>query len=155
MASNDDDENWFEREQLHFAASDGDHRRVKELLTEGYPINAFDVISWMPLHYAAQENHLAVVRYLISMGADVNAHDEKRIGNTVLHDVARSCSLELASILIDAGADPTIPGWMMLTALDESAKRHDLEGARVNRLLLEAAERCNPDWHRLREFSGT
>jgi hypothetical protein len=33
---------WYETEQLHFAAQDGDLERVKELIEEGYDINAFD-----------------------------------------------------------------------------------------------------------------
>jgi ankyrin repeat protein len=154
----DDDEDWFgqklEREALHFAAGDGDLDRVKELLAEGYPINAFDDLSWTPLHHAARKEHLAVVRYLIAAGADVNAHEEERIGDTVLKHVAERCSLELARILLAAGADPTIPGWMQLTALDKSVNRKRLEGQHVHRLLLDAARRHNPRWPRLEEFSG-
>jgi len=149
----EDEESWFKREALHFAAGDGDLCRVKELLEEGYPINAFDDLSWTPLHHAAQKEHLAVVRYLIAAGADVNAHEEERIGDTVLKHVAQTCSLELAKILLDAGADPTIPGWMQLTALDKSVNREAFEGPDVHRLLLEAARLRNPRWPRLDEFS--
>jgi hypothetical protein len=65
----------------------------------------------------------------------VNAHDESVIGNTVLGDVASNCSFEVAQILVAAGADPTIPGWMQLTALDKSQERKEPEGVRVHRLL--------------------
>ena len=149
----DDEESWFEREALHFAAGDGDLCRVRELVAAGYPINAFDELSWTPLHHAARKEHLAVVRYLIAAGADVNAHEEERIGDTVLREVAESCSLELAKILLDAGADPTIPGWMQLTALDKSVNRKRLEGRDVHQLLLETARLRNPHWPRLEEFS--
>ena len=155
--ADDDEDTWaeqFKREALHFAASKGDLPRVKELLAEGYPINAFDDLSWTPLHHAAGGEHLAVVRHLIAAGSDVNAHEESRIGNTVLRHVAPSCSPELAKILLDAGADPTIPGWMHLTALDKCAERKRPEGLEVQRLLLEAARRRNPHWPRLGEFSG-
>jgi ankyrin repeat protein len=158
MATDDDDEcrfaRQFERDALCFAAGDGDLRRVKELLAEGYPVNAFDDLSWTPLHHAARKEHLDVVRHLIAAGADVNAHQEERIGDTVLKHVAQTCSLELARILLDAGADPTIPGWMQLTALDKSAERKRAEGLEVHRLLVEAARRRNPRWRRLEEFSG-
>ena len=154
----DDDEPWLtrqlKREALHFAAGEGDLCRVKELLAEGYPINGFDDLSWTPLHHAAQKEHLAVVRYLIAAGADVNAHEEERIGDTVLKHVAQTCTLDLARILLDAGADPTIPGWMQLTALDKSVNRKRFEGPDVHRLLLEAAKRRNLLWPRLKEFSG-
>lgn len=126
---------------------------MEELLREGYPIDAFDELSWTPLHHAAQKEHLAVVRYLIAAGADVNAHEEERIGDTVLKHVAQTCSLELARTLIDAGADPTIPGWMQLTALDKTSDRARVEGSAVHQLLFDAARRRNPRWPRLDEFS--
>jgi hypothetical protein len=94
------------------------------------------------------------VHYLIAAGADVNAREVERFGNTVLKHVAQTCSLELAGILLDAGADPTIPGWMGLTALDKSLDRKRSEGPLVHRLLLEAARRRNTHWARLDEFSG-
>ena len=154
----DDDEQWFERkferEALHFAAGEGELGRVKELVTGGYPLNAFDDLSWTPLHHAAKEAHLEVVRYLIAAGADVNAHEEECIGNTALKLVAQNCSLELARILLDAGADPTIPGWMGLTALDKCANRKRSEGLEIQGLLLEAAKRCNPHWPRHSEFTS-
>jgi ankyrin repeat protein len=153
----DDEDPWserFKREALHFAAGKGDLARVQELLAEGYPINAFDDLSWTPLHHAARGEHLDVVRHLLAAGADVNANEEKRIGDTVLKNIAQTCSLELAEILLDAGADPTIRGWMHLTALDKSMERKRPEGLEVHRLLLEAAKRRNPHWPRLGEFSG-
>jgi ankyrin repeat protein len=149
----DKNEDWFEKEQLHFAAADGDLEKVKSLLAAGYPINAFDdTLSYTPLHYAAKENQLNVVRYLIEAGADVNANEEEKIGNTVLMHVAANCSFEMAKTLVDAGADPTIPGWMQLTALDKSMERKKPEGQKVHQLLVEAAKRCNPRWPRLPSF---
>jgi hypothetical protein len=71
----------------------------------------------------------------------------------VLKHVAETCSAELAGILLDAGADPTIPGWMWLTALDKSRNRKRPEGREVHRMLIEAARRCHPRWPRLAEFT--
>ena len=154
---NDDDEDglaaWLKREALHRAAGEGDLARVKALLAEGYPIDRFDDLSWTPLHHAARNEHLEVVRHLIAAGADVNAHEEQRIGDTVLKHVAPSCSLDIARILLDAGADPTIPGWMGLTALDKSEDRKSPQGRAVRQLLLDAATRRNPTWPRLAQFS--
>ena len=71
----------------------------------------------------------------------MNAHDEARIGNTPLREVAGRCSYEVAKLLVDAGADPRIPGWMQITALDESARRKEPEGVRVHELLWASAEK--------------
>jgi ankyrin repeat protein len=126
------DDDWYEKElekeRLHHAARSGDLEEIKMLLAEGLPINAFDHMSRTPLHCAAIGGHIPAVRYLIDVGADVNAHGEERIGETPLGQVAANCTFEMAEILVKAGADPTILGWMTLTALDRSAERKRPEG---------------------------
>ena len=79
---------WFEREQLHEAAAQGDLAKVKELAEKGADINAFDEdLSRTPLHYAVIAGHRDVAAYLLSVGADVNAHEEAKIGETPLGTV--------------------------------------------------------------------
>lgn len=131
----------FQREQLQGAAATGDLTRVDELLRRGYPVNRFDDLGKTPLHYAVERGHIAVVERLIAAGANVNAHDQRVIGNTPLSDSAGECSYEMARRLVDAGADPTIPGWMQLTALDRARKRTDADAPRIRQLLQRAAER--------------
>jgi ankyrin repeat protein len=80
---------------------------------------------------------------VLEAGADVNANDEARIGNTPLRAVAEECSLAVAAVLVDAGADPRIPGWMNLTALHQAEGRQDEEGQRVYALLKRVADRLN------------
>ena len=144
MSLDDSFEDVLKREELHFAAADGDLERVKQLLQDGRDANAFDDLGKTPLHYAAERGHLDVMRSLLASGADVNAHDERVIGNTVLRDIASNCCFEVAKLLIDAGADPTIPGGMLLTALDKSQERKQPEGVRVHQLLENAARRFRP-----------
>ena len=144
MSLDDSVEEVLKREELHFAAAGGDLERVKQLLHDGQDANAFDDLGKTPLHYAAERRHLDVMRLLLASGANVNAHDERVIGNTVLRDIASNCSFEVAKLLIDAGADPTIPGWMLLTALDKSQERKKPEGVRVHELLENAARRFRP-----------
>jgi hypothetical protein len=43
--------------------------------------------------------------------------------------------------LIAAGADPTIPGWMGLTALDRADDRDDLDASKIRVLLKGAVKR--------------
>jgi Ankyrin repeats (3 copies) len=126
---------------LHLAAQDGDVMRVRELLAEGRSPNAFDEISKTPFHYAAESGHIDIMQVLLDAGADVNAIDKPRIGNTPLRDVACECSLAVAQFLVDAGADPRIPGWMQLTALHKAEERTDDEGQRVYTLLKNVADR--------------
>jgi ankyrin repeat protein len=141
MSLSDSFEDVLKREELHFAAEDGNLAEVTRLLNEGHQPDVFDELGKTPLHYAAARGHLDVMRVLLASGADVNAHDERVIGDTVLRAVASNCSFDVAKILVDAGANPTIPGWMMLTALDQSKERKKPEGVRVHQLLLQAARR--------------
>lgn len=128
---------WYDKERLHFAAEEGDLQQVKALVESGYDINAFDEsLSYTPLHYAVKSGNIKMVKYLLSIGAEVNAHEEKRIGETPLGSVAANCSYEMAEVLINAGANPTIPGWMQLTALDRARGRQTEEGRRIYSLLL-------------------
>jgi ankyrin repeat protein len=138
----------FEKERLHFAAGRGDLPAVKELIAEGRDINAFDELSWTPLQHAAMHGHTDVVRYLI-----VNAHNEEKSGDTVLKRVAQTCSWEMAGILVDAGADPTIPGWMGLSRSTRASNEKRHEGPQVYELLLEAARRRHPHWSGFNRFS--
>jgi ankyrin repeat protein len=78
---------------------------------------------------------------LLSVGANVNAYDEGRIGETPLGAVAESCSYEMAKLLVDAGANPAIKGWMGLTAIYRAKQRKKTEGQSVYDLLIETAKR--------------
>lgn len=132
---------WFEKEQLHIAADDGNLDKVKEMVEGGYDINAFDdSLSFTPLHHAVNSGHIEVVKYLLSVGADVNAHEEEKIGETPLGEVAAECTYEMAELLVQAGANPIITGWMQITALDRARDRKKEEGRRVYAMLLGVAK---------------
>jgi ankyrin repeat protein len=125
--------------ELHYAASIGDEGKVRQLIAEGCNVNAFED-GFSALQLAADHGHLEVVRTLLDGGADVNAHEPAMIGNTPLGEIAGNCSLEMARLLVDAGADPTIRGWMQLCALDKAKVRKRGDGPAVYRLLLDAAK---------------
>jgi len=131
----------YEQELLHLAAQHGDLNEVERLLPDGANINAFDSLGMTPLHWAAKGEHLHVAALLIAHGADVNAHHEPTAGNTALGEIAGNCSLAMARILVDAGADPSIRGGMQLNAIDRAKKRKRDEGPQVYALLKHAAGR--------------
>ncbi len=119
---------WIEQERLHRAAEAGDPALVRELLDRGYPVNAFDELGKTPLHYAVLGEHFAVVDLLLRRGADINAHDERVIGNTPLAEAVDTCSLPMARLLVETGADPMIRGWMQLNALNRAERRSAKSG---------------------------
>jgi len=92
-----------------------------------------------PLHYAAAAEHLEVVRFLISCGENINAIDKVTAGDTPLGHIAQECSLAMAAILLDAGANPLIPGMMQITSLQRAQRRIRPEGRQVYELLLKVA----------------
>jgi hypothetical protein len=55
----------------------------------------------------------------------------------------------MAKLLIDAGADPTIRGWMGITAVHRAKDRKDEDGQSVFDLLIKAAR------HRGRSRKGS
>jgi ankyrin repeat protein len=130
---------------LHQAAQAGDLDRVDPLIERKYPLNRFDGLGKTPLHYAVRAGHRHVVARLIEAGADVNAHDDRVIGNTPLGDNAADCDYEMARQLTEAGADPTIRGWMQLNALDRARMRKDADARKILRVLEEAADRLRAD----------
>jgi hypothetical protein len=82
-----------------------------------------------------------VAAFLIDHGAAVNAQHEPSIGDTPLGEVAGSCSYKMASLLVAAGADPTMRGWMQLNALDRAKGRKRGDGPRVYALLVQSGSR--------------
>ena len=131
-------------EDLRQAAASGDIAVVKRLLTEGCDPNSFDELGMAALHHAAEHERLEIVELLLQHGADVNGRDERRIGDTPLGEVASTCSLALARLLVQAGANPTIAGWMGQTPLDRSRARKRGDGPRVHELFVAAAQRWSP-----------
>lgn len=136
---------------VHIAAEHGNREIMELLLSAGgeSALNKFDEVSRTPLMWAVEKGHLEIARMLIEAGADVNAFDELKIGNTALRQITDVGSYEMIELLVKARADPTIPGWMQITALDmarkraeeKSRKRSKSEDLKILSLLEETAKK--------------
>lgn len=105
---------------LHRACDSGDTELVAVLLEIGCPncLNRFNYVARTPLAMAAWKGHVEPVRLLIAAGADLDANDESKIGDTALADACEGEYVEIAHLLLDAGANPSIKGWMGMSAID-------------------------------------
>ena len=112
-------------------------------------LNSFDYISRTPLICAAHRGQLAAAQLLIEAGSELNAHDERRIGNPALRWAVEAKNEAMVRLLLKAGADPLIPGWMQLSALDEAASWKESRKPHLRKIhdLLESVAR-NPSVRR-------
>ncbi|KIK95428.1 hypothetical protein PAXRUDRAFT_827019 [Paxillus rubicundulus Ve08.2h10] len=82
------------------AAADGDLSRVQELVEQqSISPNVPDPFTYTPMHAAASYGQLAVLRYLVNQGGDVNITDED--GDTPIYTVE---DVQTAQWLISHGA---------------------------------------------------
>jgi ankyrin repeat protein len=122
MADRDD---WFAAEKLHRAAADGDMERARELVSEGARLDVFDGIGYTPLHHAVKNQHISMIRLLLEAGAAINAREEETNSDTAISVAAADSSAEIVRLLLERGADPSIPGWMGIDAKYRADQRRD------------------------------
>jgi hypothetical protein len=90
--------------QLHHCAENGLTSSIKRLLSiRNINVNVKDVIGSTPLHYAAWNGHVEIVRLLFQNGADVNVRDND--GWTALHCSAWKGHIDILHLLVETGAD--------------------------------------------------
>jgi ankyrin repeat protein len=132
-----------ESTSLHVAAEMGFTSVLQRLLAGDCKdaIDRFDYLNRTPLTCAIQARQFLAAQLLIAAGADVNAHDEERIGNTALHYAAEEGDSEAVEFLLRAGADPTIRGWMGITAIGKAEGRDDEKGRQILALPKDASHR--------------
>lgn len=135
MGKTKHDDDWFERERLHRASEDGELAEVERLVNDGAPLELFNEISYTPLHCAVRGEHYKVAQFLLNRGANVNAHESERAGDTPLAVAARGNYPEIAELLLQSGADPDIPGWMAITPRHRAKRRTDEDGQKILALM--------------------
>lgn len=89
--------------EIHEAAAEGDAARVKELLKENPELALEkDVRNETPLHIAAREGHLEVIKVVLKAGAPIDIGDNEE--STPLDVAAIFGHMEVAEYLVKKGA---------------------------------------------------
>jgi len=105
---------------------------VRELLEKGIDPNARDAHGETPLHIAASEGHVDMVKLLLEHGANPNVRDE--VGWTPLHWAASKGHVDVVELLLKHGANPNAQSKSGETPLHIAASMGRVD---VARLLLE------------------
>jgi ankyrin repeat protein len=78
--------------------------QIIKLIESGTDINAkYAAYEETILHHASRHNHMGIIKYLLSNGADISATD--KFLNRPLHDAARGGNIFIIKLLLDNGAD--------------------------------------------------
>eukprot|EP01080_Neovahlkampfia_damariscottae_P010211 gene10211-2631_t len=129
-----DEKNFEVVSQVCFAASKGDVEKLKTLFDENpnFSVNDGDYDYRTPLHLAASEGQLEVVKYLIKKGADINAAD--RFRNTPIQDALRAGHNEVVSLLKSRGGTSELPTIKKMASLMSAIQNGNL--TKVKNLIL-------------------
>lgn len=93
----------------------------------GHPgaVNAFSFDGWTPLHLAAFFGRVEAARALLDAGAALHAVSRNSLRNTPLHAAVAGKNADVALLLLEKGADPSIRDAGDYTSL-EIAKENGL-----------------------------
>ncbi len=125
----DDDRYWDAKDQLPGRAAMGDLDKVREFLAiEDIEVDGFDKLRRTALSTAAEAGQIAMVELLLAEDADPDKCNEVDgcPRSTPLICAAISASAErdrVLKLLLDAGADPDLPGADSRTALMHAVER--------------------------------
>ena len=98
---------------LMLAALNGELDLSEKMVKKGADVNK---TGWTPLHYAASNGHVAVIKLLLENHAYIDA--ESPNGSTPLMMAGRYGSAEAVRLLLEEGADPLLKNQQGLTALE-------------------------------------
>ncbi|KAJ6264017.1 Ankyrin-1 [Drechslerella dactyloides] len=120
---------------LYAAALSGSLPLVQTLLRKGADVNKGGRGDWgYPLTAAASQGHINVVRALIRAKANVNAQQQTELGGrgiSALEAAIESRDLPTFRVILDAGGDPNVQGWLYPNGLYAALWTGELEMARI------------------------
>lgn len=108
---------------LMMAALKGHLQAAKSLIARDADVNK---TGWAPLHYAATNGHLDIMRLLLDNHAYIDAESPNK--TTPLMMAASYGSAEAVKLLLESGADPALRNMQGLSAIDfaQKANRKDV-----------------------------
>nr|XP_029708093.1 ankyrin-3-like [Aedes albopictus] len=106
---------------IHIAAREGLFEKAKELLNDGFNVNALSKSKLTALHLSASAGHRLVIDLLLDKGANINAVDEDNV--TPLYLACQNGHKDVAKILIERGASIDTLAHNKLSALHASASK--------------------------------
>lgn len=115
--------NMADESPLMAAALGGQLALCSKLIARGAAVNK---TGWTPLHYAATNGHVDVIRLLLEEHAFVDAESPNK--TTPLMMAARYGSVDAARLLLQEGAEPLLRNDVGMTAIDfaNSVNRADM-----------------------------
>lgn len=120
---------------VHEAAAIGDVERLRTVLREDPArVSAWSADGFTPLHYAAFFGRPEAAQLLIEFRADIEAparNEQFALHARPLHSAAAARQLEVAALLLDAGADPNATQHGGYTPLLEAAQQGNAELAEL------------------------
>ena len=111
---------------LMISALKGQFDLANRLIERGADVNK---PGWTPLHYAATNGHVAVIRLLLDKHAYIDAAAPS--GTTPLMMAAHYGTPEAVKVLLDEGADPMLKNLQGLSAIDFANRAGRKESAEL------------------------
>ena len=111
---------------LMMAALKGELDLAVTMVSKGADVNK---TGWTPLHYAASNGHVAVIKLLLENHAYIDA--ESPNGSTPLMMAGMYGNVETVKLLLDEGADPLLKNQQGLTALEFAKTGKQLDSTDV------------------------